>query len=105
MTVAMRGDYGKPRPALVIQSDDLTGIDSILICYITSELHAFPSFRVAIPANDVSNLISPSQIMADKVFAISKAKCGPVFGRAPAEVMERLSEALGFVFGLGVRNR
>lgn len=96
----MSGDYGKPRPAVVVQSDELTGVDSVLVCYLTSELHALPSFRIDVAADEQTNLKQHSQVMADKVFAIPRAKCGPVFGAAPADVMARLTEALAFVFGL-----
>jgi len=101
VTVAMRGDYGKPRPAVVVQSDDLTGVASVVVCYVTSELHDLPSFRIDIPANASTGLTAPSQIMADKVFAIPKAKCGAAFGHAPGDVMDRLGEAMAFVLGLG----
>jgi mRNA interferase MazF len=102
LTVAMRGDYGKPRPAVVAQTDELSGIDSVLICYLTSELHDLPSFRIDISADEHTKLEFSSQIMADKIFAIPREKCGPVFGRAPQSVMDELSVAIGFVFGLGV---
>jgi len=38
VTAAAQGDYGKPRPAVVIQSDRLAETDSVLVCLITSEL-------------------------------------------------------------------
>lgn len=97
----MRGDCGKPRPAVVVQSDDLTGVASVLVCYVTSELHDLPSFRIDIPATPATGLDVPSQVMADKVFAIPRDMCGPVFGHAPDDTMDRLGEALAFVFGLG----
>jgi mRNA interferase MazF len=101
LAVAMRGDYGKPRPAIVAQTDDLAGIDSVLVCHITSKLQDLPSFRIDIAADSATNLEAPSQIMADKIFAIPRDKCGPVFGRASLEVIARLEEAIAFVFSLG----
>ncbi len=44
--VSLRGDYGKPRPALVIQSDLFAELDSIVICPITSSIRD-AAFRVA----------------------------------------------------------
>jgi mRNA interferase MazF len=32
VTVAVQGDCGKPRPAVVIQSDWLAETDSVLVC-------------------------------------------------------------------------
>lgn len=36
VTVFLPGDHGKPRPALVVQSDLLADLDSVVLCPITS---------------------------------------------------------------------
>ncbi|MEZ1817420.1 type II toxin-antitoxin system PemK/MazF family toxin, partial [Pseudomonas aeruginosa] len=38
VTVALQGDYGKPRPALVIQSDQFPGTASVVVLPVTSTL-------------------------------------------------------------------
>lgn len=38
VTVSLPRDYGKPRPALVVQSDLLQELDSVLVCPITCVL-------------------------------------------------------------------
>ncbi|MFA8387901.1 MAG: type II toxin-antitoxin system PemK/MazF family toxin [Pelagibaca sp.] len=38
VTVALQGAYGKPRPTLVIQSDQFAGLGSVTILPITSTL-------------------------------------------------------------------
>ena len=36
VTVALQGDYGKPRPALVIQADQFADLGSVVILPITA---------------------------------------------------------------------
>lgn len=43
--VSLQGDYGKPRPALVVQSDLLTDLESVVLCPVTSDLRN-AAFRV-----------------------------------------------------------
>ena len=82
MTVAVSGDYGKPRPALVIQSDHLPETDSILVCLLTTTLRHAPLFRFALPANKETGLLQPSQVMVDKIMAMAALTLGsPEFQR------------------------
>ena len=37
VTVSLQGDYGKPRPALIVQSDLLTDLESVVLCPVTSD--------------------------------------------------------------------
>jgi mRNA interferase MazF len=46
VTVAAPGDYGKHRPAIVIQSDWLKATDSILVVLLTSSLVDAPLYRL-----------------------------------------------------------
>ena len=46
MTVAFQGDYGKPRPALVVQSDTFMGYFSITLLPISSDLKDAEFFRI-----------------------------------------------------------
>src|SRR3546814_6541085 len=36
VAVSLQGDYGKPRPALIVQSNLLAALESVVICPITS---------------------------------------------------------------------
>ena len=45
VTVALQGDYGKPRPAVVIESDMIPPGDSVILCPISSTLHIAGPFR------------------------------------------------------------
>jgi len=48
VTIAVADDYGKPRPALVIQSDAFRALGSVTVLRLTSELHDWPTFRVTV---------------------------------------------------------
>jgi mRNA interferase MazF len=99
ITIALSGDFGKPRPAVVIQSDRIIVTDTILVCLVTSDIQDFPSFRLNLPADAATGLAKPSQIMVDKIFSVMRRKCGPVFGHVDRDVLDQLRAALGFMIG------
>lgn len=101
VTVVASGDYGKPRPAVVIQADWLTETDSVLICLMTSTQRDAPLFRYMIPATDETGLREISYVMTEKIFAIPRSKCGPVIGRLPRGATSALNRMLATVIGLG----
>jgi mRNA interferase MazF len=101
ITIAQRGDYGKPRPAVVVQVDHVLNTDSVLVCMLTSDLAPTTPFRVRLPADPETGLRTISDIMADKITVSLRSKCGPVFGHVSASGMTRLNEALAFILGLG----
>ena len=100
VTVALRGDYGKPRPAVIVQSDRLQGTDSIIICPLTSDLQPAPLFRVDVEPTEANGLRSTSQIMVDKISGVPRAKLGTPIGRLEPDRMERLTEALIVAIGV-----
>ena len=97
----MTGDYGKPRPVVVIQTDRVGITDSILICQISSDLQDISSIRIDLPANAETGLERPSQAMVEKIFAVVKVKCRKHIGRIDDEAQTRLNEALFNMIGLG----
>lgn len=99
VTVSLQGDYGKPRAALVIQSDLLEELDSVVLCPITSDVKSL-MFRVTIEPNPGNGLRALSQIMVDKLATLSRAKVGDVFGRLDDERMRAVDRALLLVIGL-----
>ena len=100
MTVAVSGDYGKPRPALVIQSDHLPKTDSILVCLLTTALRDAPLFRFTLPANKETGLLQPSQVMVDKIMAVRRDRCGARIGRIDSADLQGLNRLLAFVVGV-----
>jgi|SRR6185437_4391448 mRNA interferase MazF len=100
VTVAVAGDYGKPRPALVIQSDHLPETDSVLVCLLTTTLRDAPLFRFALPANQDTGLRQPSQVMVDKIMAVRRERCGARIGKVDPPTVLALNRLLAFVVGV-----
>jgi len=100
ITVAISGDYGKPRPALIIQSDLLSDTDSVLVCLITSELRDAPVQRLDLPADATTGLQAHSQAMAEKIIAVRRDKVGKQIGHVDRPTMLALGQLLTFVIGV-----
>ena len=76
MTIAMQGDFGKPRPALVIQADAFDALATVTVLPVTSTLVDAPLMRITIEPDARNGLSKPSQVMADKVVTIRRDKVG-----------------------------
>jgi mRNA interferase MazF len=101
VTGAAAGDYGKPRPAVVVQTDALPeNHASVVVCQLTSELADAPDFRVTIEPKPENGLRLKSQVMADKPVTVRRDRIGQKIGRLGNQDMARLGIALAFVFGL-----
>lgn len=100
ITVAAAGDYGKPRPAVVIQSDKLKGMDSVLVSLLTSTLVDAPLFRLSVDPTEENGLKKLSQIMIDKIIAMPRSKCGDVVGRIDESNLIVLNHMLAVVVGI-----
>jgi mRNA interferase MazF len=98
--VVAPGDYGKPRPAVIVQSDAIPESHaSVVVCQMTSEL-AEADFRITIEPGPETGLRARSQVMADKPVTIRRERIGQRIGRLGASDMARLNVALAFVMGL-----
>lgn len=92
VTVSLPGDYGKPRPALVIQSDLFDEHPSVTVLPITSHLVDAPLLRVGIGAE--SGLERASQIQIDKAQTPRQERIGSVIGRADDATLRAVNRAL-----------
>lgn len=94
--VVGKGDFsGKPRPALIVQSDAFNGHHaSITVCPITSVLTGQFLIRLAIPAGPGTGLEHDSEIQIDKLQSVKLASARKLIGAAPDEVMLVVDEAL-----------
>ncbi len=99
MTVALPGDYGKPRPAIVIQSNSFPATDSILVCLSTTDRRDFPLYRLPVEPSLTNGLRDPSDIMADKIMAVVRNKVGRVIGSLEAERLAKLTLMLTALIG------
>jgi mRNA interferase MazF len=101
VTVAATGDYGKPRPAVIVQTDAFPDNHaSVVVCQLTSELADAPDFRVVIDPTPENGLRFASQVMADKPVTVRRERIGQKIGRLGNQDMARLNAALAFVLGL-----
>jgi mRNA interferase MazF len=101
VTVAAAGDYGKARPAVIIQTDAFPPTHaSVVICQMTSDLAHAPDFRVTIEPCEANGLRLRSQVMADKPVTVRRERIGRAIGRLAADDVRRLNAALAFVIGL-----
>jgi mRNA interferase MazF len=100
VTIALQGDYGKPRPALVIQSDFFDAHPSVTVLPITSELRDTPLFRVSVKPNPNNSLRKPSQVMVDKSVSVAREKIGETFGYLDAGQMLEVERCLAVFLGI-----
>jgi mRNA interferase MazF len=98
--VAAPGDYGKPRPAVVIQSDALEDTGSLLVCLLTTTQRPAPFYRLPLDPTPGNGLRERSDVMVDKIFALARGKCGAAFGRLTRAEMTALNHRLALVVGL-----
>ena len=86
MLAVASGDYGKPRPCVVVQATELMEFsDSILLCPVTSQ---------------ETGLREPSEVLADKPMAAKRERIRQVIGRVPDRQMNQINAALALILGL-----
>jgi len=100
VTLAMQGDFGKPRPALVIQSDQFNEHASVTVLLVSSTLVAAPLFRVTVQPDEKNGLQKPSQVMVDKAMTVKRDKLSEAFGAASDEVMLEIGRCLAVFLGI-----
>jgi mRNA interferase MazF len=101
VVVATSGDYGKPRPALVVQSDLFAELPSVVICPLTATLRDdADQFRLKVDPSKRNGLREVSQIAIDKITVVPVAKIGGVIGEASDALLVRINRALALFLGI-----
>jgi mRNA interferase MazF len=100
VTIAMQGDFGKPRPALVIQADQFDEHATVTVLPVTSTLVATPLFRVTLQPGAENGLRKPSQVMVDKTMTVKRDKIGQSIGRIDANTMVEIERRLALFLGI-----
>ncbi len=98
--VVLAGAYGKPRPALVIQSDLFALHPSVTVLPVTTQLRPIEIFRVAVSPSAKNGLRAPSQIMVDKTHTIPREKAGIPFGELELRTLREVDRSLAVFLGL-----
>ena len=105
VVVSAPGGYGKPRPAVIIQSDQLMCTDSVLVALVTRALVDAPIFRLPLEPSPDNGLKVASQIMMDKIVALPRSICGGVIGRLSGQDILALNALLAVTVGLADPSR
>ena len=100
VTVALPGAYGKPRPALVIQSDLFDEHPSVTVLPISSELRETPLFRIDVTPSAANGLRKPSQVMVDKAQSVPRDRLGDPIGRLEDDALLAVTRALAVFLGI-----
>ena len=100
VTVPLQGDHGKPRPALVIQSDRFSDTATTTILMVTSTLVNAPLIRLTVEPASENGLRSTSQIMIDKAMTVRTDKLRGAFGQLDDTVMLEVNQALALFLGV-----
>jgi mRNA interferase MazF len=100
VTIAVQGDYGKPRPAVVIQSNNFDQHPSVTVLPITSALFDAPLIRVTLEPDAENGLTKKSQVMVDKTVTISREKIGGTIGRLSYVSMQQIDRCLAVFLGI-----
>ncbi len=100
ITVALQGDCGKPRPAVVIQSDLFDEHPAVTLLPLTSDLRDTPLFRITIEPSPENGLRQRSQVMVDKIHTVPRAKLGPSLGRLSDDEQIAVNRSLMLFLGL-----
>ena len=103
VTIAVSGDYGKPRPAVVMQDDAFAELPSVTVLPITSDVHEEHAIRITVEPDDSNSLRKPSQIIVDRAVTVPRGKVGTVFGRLDHRTLSVVDVALARFLGLGER--
>lgn len=100
VTVALQGSYGKPRPALIVQSDFFNQHPSMTILPVTSEIRETPLFRFTIEPSKQNGLAKKSQVMIDKIQTVPINKLSEPFGRVLDSELLEIKRLLATFLGI-----
>jgi mRNA interferase MazF len=100
VSVAITGDFGKPRPALVVQSDQFDETGTVTVLLISSTLVDAPLIRPTIEPTQSNGLRKVSQVMVDKAMSVKRDRIGPAIGRLDDEALLPVTRSLAVFLGI-----
>jgi mRNA interferase MazF len=100
VTVAMPGDFGKPRPALIIQANQFQDTGTVTILLLSGMLVDAPLIRLTVQPKPTNGLQKPSQVMVDKAMSVKRERIGRVFGVLDDETMLSVTRTLAVFLGV-----
>jgi mRNA interferase MazF len=99
---SLPGDFGKPRPMLVVQDDAFHGLSSLTVLPLTTDLRTASSIRITIEPSEQTGLRERSQIIIDKTGTLLRTRIGQRIGRVEPGMMLTVGRALTTFLGLGL---
>lgn len=100
VTVSVSGDFGKPRPALVIQSDYFSETATVTVLLLSGTLVEAPFIRITVIPSPQNGLTKPSQVMVDKSMTVMREKIGATFGRIDDDMLLSITRSLAVFVGI-----
>jgi mRNA interferase MazF len=100
VSVATPGDYGKPRPALIVQTGLFSEHPSVTICLLTSHITQTPLFRYSVEPHDDNGLSATSQVQIDKIMTVPREKIGATIGKLTDKQMNEITKLLALWIGI-----
>jgi len=97
--VAIPGDFGKPRPALVIQSDQFDSTATATVLLLSGTLVDAPLLRLDVNPGPENGLRKRSQVMIDKAMTVKRDKLGEPFGYLDEGTMIAVTRSLALFLG------
>ncbi|OHB33594.1 MAG: growth inhibitor PemK [Desulfuromonadaceae bacterium GWB2_53_15] len=101
VSVVTPGDCGKPRPALIVQTDLFSEHPSVTICLLTSHLKQTPLFRYNVEPHPDNGLSVASHVQIDKIMTVPREKIGTVVGQLDNKQMSEITKLLALWIGIG----
>ncbi len=101
VTIVLPGVYGKPQPALIIQSDLFDALGSVTVLPITSERRLAPLLRIPIEPTPDNGLRKKSQIMIDRIQTVPRDKIGSIVGTLGQDSLVEVNRSLATFLGIG----
>jgi mRNA interferase MazF len=100
VSIAVQGNFGKSRPALVIQSDNFDSHATVTVLLLSGSLVDAPLFRITVQPSSGNGLQKPSQIMVDKAMTVKREKIGAAFGELDSIHMLEVERSLAVYLGI-----
>jgi mRNA interferase MazF len=101
VVIVAHGDFGRPRPAIVVQADELGDTTTtVIVCPITSDIAERLSVRPIVEPSAANGLAVRSQIMTDKLLALPRERMRRALGSIDDDTAGLLDRALMIVLGL-----
>lgn len=98
--VALQGDLGKPRPALIIQANQFKEVETLTVLPFSSLVVEAPLLRVTIYPNEKTGLKKISQVMVDKASTIKREKIKEIIGKIDDETMVVINRSIAIFMGI-----